>query len=155
MLEEFLKIGANIVEARFAVGREDEAALRTFAPAVRLEGTFAAATWQGLGFGIAEPDLGWRKYHPIERLLSCRPKPIFRINIVITGIDTAVVPADTIRQTDVSEVTFYRWRREFGGLKADQVKWLKELELENSRLRKAVSDLSLDKVILTEAAKGN
>jgi hypothetical protein len=55
----------------------------------------------------------------------------------------------------VSEVTFYRWRQEFGGLKADQVKWLKELELENSRLRKAVSDLILDKLILTEAAKGN
>jgi hypothetical protein len=55
----------------------------------------------------------------------------------------------------VSEVTFYRWRQEFGGLKSDQVKRLKDLELENSRLRKAVSDLTLDKLILTEAAKGN
>ena len=62
---------------------------------------------------------------------------------------------DAIRQIGVSEVTFYRWRQEFGGLKADQVKRLKELELENSRLRKAVSDLTLDKLILTEAAKGN
>ena len=63
--------------------------------------------------------------------------------------------ADAIRQIGVSEVTFYRWRQEFGGLKTDQVKRLKELELENSRLRKAVSDLTLDKLILTEAAKGN
>lgn len=63
--------------------------------------------------------------------------------------------ANLIRQIGVSEVTFYRWRQEFGGLKADQVKRLKDLELENSRLRKAVSDLTLDKLILTEAAKGN
>jgi putative transposase len=63
--------------------------------------------------------------------------------------------ADAIRQIGVSEVTFYRWRQEFGGLKTDQVKRLKNLELENSRLRKAVSDLTLDKQILTEATKGN
>jgi putative transposase len=63
--------------------------------------------------------------------------------------------ADAIRQIGVSEVTFYRWRQEFGGLKIEQVKRLKELEVENSRLRKAVSDLTLDKLILTEAAKGN
>ena len=63
--------------------------------------------------------------------------------------------ADAIRQIGVSEVTFYRWRQEFGGLKSDQVKRLKDLELENSRLRKAVSDLTLHKLILTEAAKGN
>ena len=63
--------------------------------------------------------------------------------------------ADAIRQIGVSEVTFYRWRQEFGGLKTDQVKRLKDRELENSRLRKAVSDLTLDKLILTEAAKGN
>ena len=63
--------------------------------------------------------------------------------------------AEAIRQIGVSEVTFYRWRQEFGGLKSNQVKRLKDLELENSRLRKAVSDLTLDKLILTEAAKGN
>ena len=55
----------------------------------------------------------------------------------------------------VGEVTYYRWRQEFGGLKSDQVKRLKELEAENTRLRRAVSDLTLDKLILTEAAKGN
>jgi putative transposase len=47
-------------------------------------------------------------------------------------------------------VTYYRWRQEFGGLKTEQVKRLKDLELENSRLRKAVSDLTLDKLILQE-----
>ena len=63
--------------------------------------------------------------------------------------------ADAIRQIGVSEVTYYRWRQEFGGLKSDQVKRLKELEAENARLRRAVSDLTLDKLILKEAARGN
>ena len=63
--------------------------------------------------------------------------------------------ADAIRQIEVSEVTYYRWRQEYGGLKTDQVKRLKELEQENSRLRRAVSDLTLDKLILQEAARGN
>ena len=63
--------------------------------------------------------------------------------------------ADAIRQIGVSEVTYYRWRKEFGGMKADQLKRLKELEKENQRLRRAVSDLTLDKLILAEAAKGN
>ena len=63
--------------------------------------------------------------------------------------------ADAIRQIGVTEVTYYRWRREYGGMKTDQLKRLKELEKENQRLRRAVSDLTLDKVILTEAARGN
>src|SRR6266481_7910827 len=60
---------------------------------------------------------------------------------------------EAIRQIGVSEVTYYRWRQEFGGLKIEQVKRLKDLELENSRLRKAVSDVTLDKLILQEAAR--
>ena len=63
--------------------------------------------------------------------------------------------ADAIRQIGVTEVTYYRWRQEFGGLKSDQVKRLKDLETENGRLRRAVSDLTLDKLILQEAARGN
>ena len=55
----------------------------------------------------------------------------------------------------VTEQTYYRWRREYGGMKVDQARRLKELERENQRLRRAVSDLTLDKVILTEAARGN
>ena len=63
--------------------------------------------------------------------------------------------ADAIRAIGVSEVTYYRWRQEFGGLKADQVKRLKNLETENARLRRAVAELTLDKQILSEAARGN
>jgi transposase-like protein len=63
--------------------------------------------------------------------------------------------ADAIRSIGVTEVTYYRWRREFGGLKTDQVKRLKELEAENARLRRAVAELTLDKLILKEAASGN
>lgn len=63
--------------------------------------------------------------------------------------------ADAVRVIGVTEVTYYRWRNEYGGLKGDQVKRLKELETENSRLRRAVCDLTLDKLILSEAAKGN
>jgi hypothetical protein len=63
--------------------------------------------------------------------------------------------AEGIRSIGVSEVTYYRWRQEFGGLKSDQIRRLKELETENTRLRRAVSDLTLDKLILQEAARGN
>ena len=63
--------------------------------------------------------------------------------------------ADAIRSIGVTEVSCYRWRREFGGLKSDQVKRMKELEAENARLRRAVADLTLDKLILKEAASGN
>ena len=63
--------------------------------------------------------------------------------------------ADAVRAIGVTEVTYYRWRNEYGGLKGDQAKRLKEVETENSRLRRAVSDLTLDQLILAEAAKGN
>ena len=63
--------------------------------------------------------------------------------------------ADAVRMIGTTEVTYYRWRKEYGGLKTAQVKRLKELETENARLRKAVSDLTLDKMILAEAARGN
>jgi len=63
--------------------------------------------------------------------------------------------ADAVRSIGVSDVTYHRWRSEFGGLGSDQVRRMKDLEVENQRLRKAVSDLTLDKLILQEAAKGN
>jgi putative transposase len=59
------------------------------------------------------------------------------------------------RTLGITEQTYYRWRNEYGGLKIDQVKRLKELERENSRLKRAVADLTLDKLILKEAAEGN
>ena len=63
--------------------------------------------------------------------------------------------AEAIRSIGVTEVTYYRWRSEYGGLKGDQVKRLKELEAENNRLRRAVSDLTIEKLILKEASGGN
>ena len=62
---------------------------------------------------------------------------------------------EAVRTIGVTQFTYYRWRKEFGGLKSDQVKRLKDLEKENLRLRRAISDLTLDKLILQEAARGN
>ena len=88
-----------------------------------------------------------KRYTPEEIVAKLR-----QVDVVVSQGQNI---ADAIRQIGVSEVTYYRWRQEYGGLKADQVKRLKELEQENSRLRKAVSDLTLDKLILQEAARGN
>jgi putative transposase len=89
-----------------------------------------------------------RKHHKPEEIVA----KLRQIDVLISQGQNI---ADAIRQIGVSEVTYYRWRQEFGGLKTEQVKRLKELEQENSRLRKAVSDLTLDKLILQEAARGN
>ena len=62
---------------------------------------------------------------------------------------------EAIRSIGVTEVTYYRWRKEYGGLKSDQVRRMKDLEVENQRLRKAIADLTLDKLILQEASRGN
>ena len=63
--------------------------------------------------------------------------------------------AEASRRIGVTEQTFYRWRSEYGGLRIDQARRLKRLESENSRLKRAVADLTLDNQILKEAAKGN
>lgn len=63
--------------------------------------------------------------------------------------------AEAIRQIGVTQQTYYRWRKQYGGMNRKQLKRLKELEKENQRLRQAVSDLTLDKMILAEAARGN
>jgi len=62
---------------------------------------------------------------------------------------------DAIRQISITEQTYYRWRQQYGGMSKGQLKELKRLQKENERLRRAVSDLTLDKLILTEAARGN
>ena len=62
---------------------------------------------------------------------------------------------DAIRKIGVVEQTYYRWRKLYGGMGRDQVKELKRLQKENERLRRAISDLTLDKLILSEAARGN
>jgi transposase-like protein len=63
--------------------------------------------------------------------------------------------AEVCRGLGITDQTYYRWRKEYGGLRVDQAKRLKELEQENSRLKKVVADLILDKAILKEAARGN
>jgi transposase-like protein len=88
-----------------------------------------------------------KRYKPEEIVAKLR-----RVDVLTTQGHSV---ADAIRSIGVSEVTYYRWRQEFGGLKSDQVKRLKDLETENTRLRRAVSDLTLDKLILQEAARGN
>ena len=72
---------------------------------------------------------------------------------VLTGRGKPV--AEAARSIGVTEASYYRWRSEYGGLKLDQVKRLKLLEAENTRLRKAVADLTLEKLVLKEAASGN
>jgi transposase-like protein len=59
------------------------------------------------------------------------------------------------KRIEVTEQTYYRWRREYGGMRVDQARRLRELEKENSQLKKLVADLSLDNAILKEAARGN
>ena len=65
------------------------------------------------------------------------------------------ITADACRRIGVTEQTYYRWRKEYGGLKVDQARRMKDLERENARLRQAIADLTLDKLILQEAARGN
>ena len=91
--------------------------------------------------------MGRKKTHTPEEIVAK-----LRQLEVLVGQGKTV--AEAVRAIGVTEPTYYRWRTEFGGLKLDQVRRLKELERENARLRKAVSDLTLEKVILKEAATG-
>jgi putative transposase len=88
-----------------------------------------------------------KRHHPEEIVAKLRQVD------VLTSQGQSI--ADAVRSIGVTEVTYYRWRQEYGGLKSDQVKRLKALETENGRLRQAISDLTLDKLILQEAARGN
>ena len=89
-----------------------------------------------------------RKRHKPEEIVA----KLRRVDVLVSQGQNV---ADAVRAIGVSEVTYYRWRQEYGGLKADQVKRLKALVAENARLRRAVADLTLDKLILKEAASGN
>ena len=88
-----------------------------------------------------------KRYKPEEIVAKLR-----QVDVPVSQGQSVV---DAVRSIGVTDVTYYRWRSEFGGLKTDQVKRMKELEVENQRLRKAVSDLTLDKLILLEASRGN
>ena len=91
--------------------------------------------------------MGRKRHKPEEIVAKLR-----QVDVLTTQGQSV---AESIRSIGVTEVTYYRWRQEYGGLKSDQVKRLKDLEQENARLRKAVSDLTLEKLILKEAASGN
>ena len=91
--------------------------------------------------------MGIKRHKPEEIVAKLRQVD------VLTGQGKSI--AEAVKTISVTETTYFRWRAEYGGLKSDQVRRLKDLELENTRLRRAVSDLTLDKLILTEAARGN
>jgi transposase-like protein len=88
-----------------------------------------------------------KKHKPEEIIGKLREVEI----VLAQGSSTA----EACRRISVSEQTYYRWRKEYGGLKTVQARRMKDLEKENQRLRRAISDLTLDKLILQEAAKGN
>ena len=88
-----------------------------------------------------------RKRHKTEEII----RKLREADVLIGQGQTV---ANVIRQLGVSDVTYYRWRKEYGGLKVDQAKRFKEIEKENARLRRAVSDLTLDNQILQEVVRG-
>ncbi len=90
------------------------------------------------------------------------PRKRFTVEQIINHLraaDVLLAQGETVggvcRRIGVSEQSYYRWRKEYGGLKVDQARRLKELEQENARLKRAVAELTLDKLILKEAAEGN
>ena len=87
-----------------------------------------------------------------------RPKPediVVKLRQVEVRMGQGMPRIDAIRQISVTEQTYYRWKKKFGGMGTEQLKELKRLQKENERLRRAVPDLTLDKLILKEAASGN
>ena len=87
-----------------------------------------------------------------------RPKPeeiVTKLRQVEVLTGQGMKRIDAIREIGVVEQTYYRWRKQYGGMGSDQVKELKRLQKENEHLRRAVSDLTLEKLILTEASRGN
>ena len=91
--------------------------------------------------------MGIKRHKPEEIVTKLRQVEI------LAGQGMARV--DAIRQISITEQTYYRWRKPYGGMGTDQLKELRRLQKENERLRRAVSDLTLDKLILTEASRGN
>ena len=87
-----------------------------------------------------------KKHKPDEIVVKLR-----QVDVLLSQGQSVV---EAVRTIGVTQFTYYRWRKEYGGLKTNQVKRLKELDKENERLRKAVSDLTLEKLILREAASG-
>ena len=91
--------------------------------------------------------MGRRRHTPEQIITALREAEV--------GLATGKTVVEVSRDVGISEQTYYRWRNEYGGMKVDQARRLKELELENGRLKRAVANLTVDKLILEEAAKGN
>ena len=89
-----------------------------------------------------------RKGHSPEQILN-------KLRQVEVAVANGKKVNQAVREIGVTENTYYRWRNEYGGLSIDQARRLKQLEKENARLKRAVADLTLDKLILKEAAEGN
>jgi transposase-like protein len=89
-----------------------------------------------------------RLRHTVEQILA-------KLREAEVALSKGQVVAQVCRALSITEQTYDRWRNEYGGLKVDQAKRLKELERENSRLKRAVAELTVDKLILKEAAEGN
>jgi len=89
-----------------------------------------------------------RKKHTPEQI-------IMKLREAEVALSTGRTVVETVRQIGVTEQTFYRWRNEYGGLSVDQAKRFKQIEAENTRLKRAIADLTLDNQILKEAAEGN
>ena len=89
-----------------------------------------------------------RRRHTAEQIITA-------LREAEVGLANGKTVAMVARDLGLSEQTYYRWRREFGGMKVDQARRLKELERENGHLKRAVANLTVDKLILEEAARGN
>ena len=89
-----------------------------------------------------------RKRHTAEQIIA-------KLREVEVALAKGQPLVDVVRKLEISEQTYYRWRKEYGGLRVDQAKRLKELEKENGRLKKLVADQALDNAILKEVASGN
>jgi len=88
------------------------------------------------------------KRHKAQEIVS-------KLRQVDVLVGQGMARVDAIREVSITEQTYYRWRRQYGGMGTDQLRQLKKLQKENEQLRKAVADLTIDKQILTEAARGN
>ena len=93
-----------------------------------------------------------RKRHTPEQIITALREAEMGL---ARGKSVKLISRELRRTTGITEQTYYRWRREYGGMKVSQARRLKELERENGRLKRAVADLTLDKLILEEAAEGN
>jgi putative transposase len=91
--------------------------------------------------------MGRKRFSPEQIITMLREAEVF--------LSQGTQVAEVSRKLGVTEQTYYRWRKEYGGMRVDQAKRLKELEQENTRLKKLVADLSLDNAILKEANRGN